>query len=99
MPHLFVDISAHGYGTFAEAAGNGTAVLFQRREDWPEQDYLIDWLQVHTRCAEIGADELASGNLAHTLDAVLATAVPPAPTFSGVEDAARYLSKLLGLLR
>jgi hypothetical protein len=88
-------VTKPGYGTFAEAAGNGTAVLYQRRADWPEQDHLIEWLQTHARCAELGADALSSGNFAHTLDAVLATAVPPAPTFTGVEDAARHLSERL----
>ncbi len=88
-------VTKPGYGTFAEAAGNGTAVLYQRREDWPEQDYLIDWLQTHARCAEISADKLASGNFADTLDTVLAAAVPPAPTFTGIEGAASYLLKFL----
>ena len=96
-------VTKPGYGTFAEAAGNGTAVLYQRRHDWPEQDCLIEWLQALARCAEISADELISGDFARTLDAVLATAVPPAtegspfgaPTFTGVEDAVRYLSRLL----
>jgi hypothetical protein len=31
-------IAKPGYGTFAEAACNGTPVLYVRRSDWPEQD-------------------------------------------------------------
>jgi hypothetical protein len=38
-------IAKPGYGTFTEAACNGTPVLYVRRQDWPEQDCLIDWLQ------------------------------------------------------
>jgi hypothetical protein len=43
-------ITKPGYGTFAEAACNGTPVLYLRRADWPEQDALIDWLNGHARC-------------------------------------------------
>ncbi|MDP1526129.1 MAG: hypothetical protein Q8M20_09985 [Rhodocyclaceae bacterium] len=88
-------VTKPGYGTFAEAAGNGTAVLYQRREDWPEQTYLIDWLQANARCAEISADALSSGDFTRTLDTVLAAAVPPPPTFSGVEQAACHIARLL----
>ncbi|GAB1392723.1 hypothetical protein MASR1M60_08860 [Rhodocyclaceae bacterium] len=88
-------VTKPGYGTFAEATGNGTAVLYQRRDDWPEQTYLIDWLRAHARCAEISAHQLASGKFAPTLDHVLAAAVPPAPTFTGVDAAVRCLAQHL----
>ena len=38
-------VTKPGYGTFTEAAANGTPVLYQRRDDWPEQECLIEWLQ------------------------------------------------------
>ncbi|MEF8716975.1 MAG: hypothetical protein V5B44_04205 [Candidatus Accumulibacter necessarius] len=46
-------IAKPGYGTFSEAACNGTPVLYVRRQDWPEQDCLIDWLHKHATCREI----------------------------------------------
>ena len=46
-------VTKPGYGTFAEAACNGTAVLYQRREDWPEQDCLIEWLHANGRAREM----------------------------------------------
>jgi hypothetical protein len=89
-------ITKPGYGTFAEAACNGTAVLYQRRSDgWPEQDCLVDWLHAHARCAEVSAEDLQHGNLAAALAACRKTAVPPAPTFDGAETAARRLAALL----
>lgn len=85
QPHLLV-----------EAAGNGTAVLYQRRDNWPEQEALIEWLQHHARCAEITADQLRTGQLADTLDHLLAHAVPPLPTFCGIDEAVTHLTALLG---
>jgi hypothetical protein len=88
-------VTKPGYGTFAETACNGTAVLYQRREDWPEQDCLIDWLHANARCAEIAAADLHGGNLGHALDTVLQAAVPPAPTPGGIEQAALEISRRL----
>ena len=34
-------ITKPGYGTFTEAACNGTPVIYQRRKNWPEPDCLI----------------------------------------------------------
>ncbi|MDP2793717.1 MAG: hypothetical protein Q8O25_06500 [Sulfurisoma sp.] len=88
-------VTKPGYGTFAEAACNGTAVLYQRREDWPEQDCLIEWLHANTRAREISAADLASGNLAAALDTALQTAAPPVPTPDGIEQAAQHLAQML----
>lgn len=88
-------VTKPGYGTFAEAVRNGTAVIFQRRDDWPEQDCLIDWLRTYGRAAEISAAQLAAGDLGAALDVCLQLAVPPAPTFDGTERAAQYLAALL----
>jgi hypothetical protein len=88
-------VTKPGYGTFTEAVCNGTAVLYQRRDDWPEQDCLIEWLHKHARHAEVTATELMTGNLGAALDACLQTALPPAPTFDGSEAAARHLVRIL----
>jgi hypothetical protein len=88
-------VTKPGYGTFAEAVCNGTAVLYQRRDDWPEQDCLIEWLHQHTRHAAITATDLATGNLGTALETCLQAAVPPVPTFDGCETAARHLARIL----
>jgi len=88
-------VTKPGYGTFTEAACNDAAVVYQRRDDWPEQDCLIEWLRTHARCAEVTAGDLASGNLGTALATCLQPAVPPVPTFDGSETAARHLAKLL----
>jgi len=88
-------VTKPGYGTFAEAVCNGAAVIYQRRDDWPEQDCLIDWLRSHGRCAEISAADLAAGNFGATLESCLSAAASPAPSFDGAETAARRVAALL----
>ncbi|MCB1931777.1 hypothetical protein [Accumulibacter sp.] len=80
-----------GYGTFAEAACNGTPLLYLRREDWPEQDFLIDWLQTHGRCREVSDADLLSGRLQAALAALWNQAAAQIPQPSGAEEAAAVL--------
>lgn len=84
-------VTKPGYGTFTEAACNGTPVLYQRRADWPEQDCLIAWLHAHARCREIDGSSLAAGALGPELDALRALAAPPEPSPSGAGEAADRL--------
>lgn len=88
-------VTKPGYGTFAEAACNGTAVLYQRRPDWPEQEALIEWLHRHARAREIDAETLRRGTFAAALDELMQATVPPAPTSCGADEAARHLARLL----
>ncbi len=88
-------ITKPGYGTFTEAACNGATVIFQRRDNWPEQECLLDWLHAHARCAEVSASDLAAGNLDAALAACEKAAVPSPLTFDGADDAARQLRALL----
>ncbi len=85
-------ITKPGYGTFTEAACNGTPVLYQRREDWPEQDCLIDWLRDHGRSLEISAGALAKGEVAQPLAALLAKTKGPPPAADGALAAARLIA-------
>ncbi|MBE2258164.1 MAG: hypothetical protein IAE88_04865 [Rhodobacteraceae bacterium] len=80
-----------GYGTFAEAACNGTPLLYLRRENWPEQDFLIDWLHRHGRCREIGDADLLAGRLQPALEGLWRQVAPPTPRPSGAADAAAAL--------
>ena len=84
-----------GYGTFTEAACNGTPVLYLRRDDWPEQDCLIDWLERNGRCAEIGPDELADERLPAALAALWQQPAPPLPEASGAKEAAELIADWL----
>ena len=88
-------VTKPGYGTFAEAACNGKPVLYLRREDWPEQDSLIPWLEGSGRCAEIRRRELANGQWTDALAALLAlTARPPVAAEGAAQVAALLAAKL-----
>lgn len=80
-----------GYGTFTEAACNGTPVLFQRRDDWPEQDCLIDWLTRHGRALDVDNTALQSGEFAPRLDELWQLPAPPLPRPDGAQEAARLI--------
>ncbi|MBS1189818.1 MAG: hypothetical protein H6R10_1610 [Rhodocyclaceae bacterium] len=88
-------VTKPGYGTFTEAACNGTPVLYQRRADWPEQDCLIDWLAEAGRCRQVGPATLAGEGLAEALADLWA--LPPRPLVppSGGEEAAAFLAREL----
>ena len=84
-----------GYGTFSEAACNGTPVLYLRRDDWPEQDCLIDWLQAHARCRAVDAGDLADPGFAGVVDALCRADAPPRPRPSVADEAADFIAERL----
>ena len=89
-------VTKPGYGTFTEAACNGVPVLYVRREDWPEQDCLIDWLHRHARCAEVSDAELRDGRVHTTLAALWQQPAIAAPEPTGALEAAYFLAERLG---
>jgi hypothetical protein len=84
-----------GYGSFAEAACNGTAVLYTRRPDWPEAPHLEAWLHAHARAREVAREPLLRGDLQQDLEALLAAPHPEPLEPTGIAEAA---DALLGLL-
>lgn len=63
-------VTKPGYGMFVESAAAGTPVLYLRREDWPEQEALIDWLRREAVCAEVSAADFLSGQMKTQLEAL-----------------------------
>ena len=84
-------ISKPGYGTFVEAAGAGTPVLWLRRDDWPEQEYLIAWLEQHGTARELCPDELVAGTVADALAELWRRPRPPRPRADGAAAVADWL--------
>lgn len=84
-----------GYGTFAEAACNGTPMLYARRPDWPEQEALIPWLQANARALEIGEAELQQGRLGEALERLWSLPAPPRPVPAGAQQIAAVLAAAL----
>jgi UDP:flavonoid glycosyltransferase YjiC (YdhE family) len=86
-------IGKPGYGSISEAACNATPMLYVKRGDWPEEPYLVDWLEQHSRCGELGRDEFERGQLAGALERLWAAAERPRIEPTGVTDAANYLAQ------
>ncbi|MDD5057814.1 MAG: hypothetical protein PHQ60_08070 [Sideroxydans sp.] len=84
-----------GYGTFAEAACNGVPVLYVSRGEWPEQAYLVEWLQQHGVCREVTGEQFIGGDLAEALRLLWNMPKPPVPGASGAQEAAAIIEKLL----
>lgn len=94
FPDLLASVDAvvtkPGYGTFTEAAVNGTPVIFQRRADWPEQDCLIEWLTSNGNCIEVSGS-LNSGIPTSVLEHVASASPRRAARPTGAEEAAEIL--------
>jgi len=90
-------IGKPGYGTFVEAACNGTPMLYAARPGWPEQDALIPWLHQHARAREVSDRALRDGTLAGDLQALWQQPAPaPAPIVpDGAEQVAAWLDDAL----
>ncbi len=84
-----------GYGTFAEAACAGVPVLYVSRRDWPEEPYLVQWLNQNGVCREVARESLLSGEVGESLHELWAQPKPPVPVASGAEEAAEILAGML----
>lgn len=84
-------ITKPGYGSFAEAACNGVPVLYVRRGDWPEEEYLVNWLQRVTRCQALSRAQFTTGAIATEVESMLARARPSALEPRGIADAVSEL--------
>lgn len=84
-----------GYGTFAEAACAGVPVLYIARHDWPEQPWLVRWLEENDACLEVAREALESGELGDALENLWHLPRPAPPVPSGAAEAADILLSLL----
>lgn len=51
-----------GYGTFVEAACAGVPLLYVPRVDWPEEPWLVRWLERQLPCAAVPRSALDDGS-------------------------------------
>lgn len=84
-----------GYGTFAEGAAHGAAIVYVDRPDYAEAGALTAWIKTVASCRELARDDFEAGRWADALDAVLRQpARPPVPA-DGAERIALRLRALL----
>jgi hypothetical protein len=84
-----------GYGSIAECVCNTTPMLYLMRHDWPEEPYLLEWLQQHGRGLAIDSHAVETGDLGAALEELLAQPAKPAVEPSGIQEAAEHLRSLL----
>lgn len=75
----------------AEAACNGVLVLYLTRHDWPEEPYLVQWLQKNVACVEVDRVILRHGEIGAALEQLWSLPVLPRPAPSGAAEAAKFL--------
>jgi UDP:flavonoid glycosyltransferase YjiC (YdhE family) len=94
-----VVVAKSGYGTFCEAACNGTALIHPPRPDWPEAPFLESWLMQNGRCETIDSlNALYDNRLAESIDQVCAKPLPVrTPEAAGGEEVAGLILERLGL--
>ncbi len=84
-----------GYGLFTEAAVNAVPLLYLRRVDWPEEPYLIDWLQQHGRCLEVARADVQRGELLDALQSLWAQPAKPPVQASGAQQVVEMVDLLV----
>lgn len=84
-------ITKPGYGTFTEAACAGVPLLYVTRRNWPEEPYLVQWLQQNAACLEVEREALQAGDLGNVLQQLWALQRPPWPDATGAVEAAQFL--------
>lgn len=92
-----VVLTKPGYGTFAEAACHGVAVLYAERGDWPEEPYLAAWLHARVPARVLAREMLQSGDFGSALDAVLSAPRAARTRACGVAEAVAFIAAHLGL--
>ncbi len=80
-----------GYGTFTEAAAAGVPVLYVSRRNWPEEPYLVQWLQQNGVCLEADRAQLQRGDLQDVLAQLWRMPKPPLPGVTGAAEAVQIL--------
>ncbi|HIJ85031.1 MAG: hypothetical protein HW380_891 [Magnetococcales bacterium] len=89
-------VSKPGYGIAIHSAAMGVPLLYVRRQQFPDEDPICQWLSKHSAALEIGAETFASGRWHAEIQRLLHTSFPLRPECNGAEKAAE---KILGLLR
>jgi len=84
-----------GYGTFTEAACNGTRILYAARPDFPEAPHLESWIETHACAERITLGELKEARFGAALSALLDRPKRPAVAAKGAEEGADILARML----
>lgn len=86
-----------GYGSFVEATCCGVPVLYVARDDWPEAEFLEQWIHTQGLACKVSRDRMERGEFFDDLLGLLAAPefTPAAPT--GTVQVADWLVKRLSV--
>lgn len=84
-----------GYGSIVEAVCNGIPVLYISRGDWPEEPYLVEWMDRYGCCLELHREDFEQGRLQDPLLALFAQPRRPPVAAGGIYDAVKILESYL----
>ena len=90
-------IGKPGYGSFVEATTMGKPILYVTRPDWPEESFLIQWLEQYNICGKLTFSSLHDGTFIHDVNKVLQQSQQPTrpsiATFAGLEQTVDIILK------
>lgn len=86
-------ITKPGYGMFTEAAAACVPVMYLTRHDWPEEPFLVQWLQKNGACLEVERKLLLAGELDGALQQLWSLPLPARPENNGAVKAAQFLQE------
>jgi len=88
-------VTKPGYGIFTEAACNALPALYLPRGDWPEEPFLIPWLEYHGNARAITPEILAAGALETPLEQLWSLPRKPPVEPTGIAEGMERLLPLL----
>lgn len=93
-----VVITKAGYGIVAEVAAAEIPALLITRGDWPEEPYLIEWLQAYGQCRCLAGllEDLQAKDVFDILDDLHLESKPQRPSTGGEIQIAAIMRDLLG---
>lgn len=86
-----VVISKPGYGTAVQCVLQQVPALFVKRDDWAEEQSIVNWLQAHGRVGFISRQQLQQGDFMTDLQHVMSLPVKKPPACNGAEQILRQL--------
>ena len=84
-----------GYGIVTEAVCNQIPALYVKRDDWPEEPYLIDWWRKKGVVEEIPREALTDGNVLQPLQALWQREFSEVVEPDGIKDACGVLNSFM----
>lgn len=88
-------ITKPGYGSFVEAAALGLPVAYIPRSEWPEQPYLVRWMEQRGHAAVLPRTAAESGDIAGIVGGLLRGGRPRPIAATGAQEAAKALLRMV----